>query len=265
MKGNLYSREVVSKYGKMPYPTHNFSYDATTHKSIREYVIIPLDITQHFTDAEIRYFCNKKGIPHKKSSVGNYIGNCEPSMDILRQRIVKARDNGEFTNNTYDMVKWWSRDDKHVYLYSGIAKGEPYMSWSAQMFVAYQFATTPDYIELEGNSSKEMEVRVMKVPLDRINEFTYYTVGQCVEVLVDIDHPSFKEFYADSYGLTPEEAVAENALFVDPFYDYNEFPIPRPLLSQYNDYPYSLCYPPYPQVGDLPAGSKWSWEDAKYE
>lgn len=262
---NLYAREVVAKHGKMPYAIHDLSHEVDTHKSITNYVQVPINITESFTPTEVRYFCDKSGIPYTKDAARQYLIKSEIGMDILRQRILKARDKGEFTNNTHDMVKYWSRDDKHIYLYSGIAKDEPYMSWSTQMFIAYHFTTNETCIGLESNGDKEMEVRVMKVPLDRINEFTYFTVAQAMEVLVDTDHPTFKEFYADSFGLTPDDATKHGALFVDPLYDYSGFDLPTPLLSQYNDYPYSLCYPPYPQVDDVPVGSKWCWETLKYE
>lgn len=263
-KFNLYAREIIEKHGKMPYVIKDLSHDANTHRSIVEYVMVPFNITESFTEAEGRQYCKGLGLPYSKSTVSGMTCRSEAGMDILRQRMMKAYAKGEFTNNTYDMTKWWSRDGKHVYLYSGIAKDEPYMSWSCQMFIAHHFTTNKELINLESNGGKEMEVRVMKVPLDRINEFTYYTIAQAMEVLVDTDHPTFKEFYAESFGLTPDEAVEHGALFVDPFYDYPGFDFPRPLLAQWNDYPYSLAYPPYPREGEHSGGDRWCYETRTY-
>lgn len=261
MKFNLLSTEVAKKYGPDSVYCKDWlrDEDNNTPQCVRDYVFVPFPMV--YTPKERAMIEKRMGI--KVYPGGDPIEGCLVKMDILRDRLLKAHSRGEFTTNARAMVEKWSRDGEHVYLFSGIAKDQPYMSWSCQLGVAYQFATVQACINLEGHKDDEMEVRVMKVPLDKIDAFTYWAVHQAGEVLVDTSHPVFKELYAESYGLTPDEAREMDAMYFDKRYDF-DFSFPKPLLRDWNRYPYNLIYPPTGIYAEEHIGEKWCMDTLSY-
>lgn len=245
---NWLSTEIAAKHGPEAVYCKDWMWDKdVTPQCITDYVVIPFVMT--YTEKEARVV--QKALNLKYPPTSDPLGNGIVKMDILRERVIADFKKGKFKTNARSMTEKWSKDGKHVYLFSGIAKDTPYMSWSCQLAVAYNFAVEDGCIGLEGHKKDEMEVRIMKVPLDLIDEFTYWAVHQASEVMVDIDHPTFKKLYADSYGITPAEAKALDAEYYDARYDFN-FGFPTPLLCDWNRYPYNLIYMPY----EMPSGFK---------
>ncbi|MGL5100704.1 MAG: hypothetical protein ACRC6B_11885 [Fusobacteriaceae bacterium] len=210
-------------------------------KPIRDYVQIPFILS--YTNEELKKMSAETGIP---------IPTCKITdghhwLSVLEQRLKKAYLGGKFQMDVAERAKHWSRDGKTIQLYSGIPKGEPYLSWTVQPCVAYAFAAPNGYTYTTDVRDKEMEVRIMTVPLDRLNEMAYWMVYYGGEVMLDVDSPTFKEFWDKSVAMDPQAFMEEYyADYVVPEYDCQYPNIPEVPLKKWNEYPYNLTYPPYP-------------------
>lgn len=77
-------------------------------------------------------------------------------------------------------------------------------------------------------------------------------------------HQLFRELYETSTAHTEQECVDMGYHYTDSRYDYH-FSLPIVELSKWNDYPFNLIYPPYPQPEEVPIGSQWCFETLKYK
>lgn len=196
-----------------------------------------------------------------KDFVQPFMGCWEQPEHIIRNNIFKALDNKEIIPNVSAAAVPWSRDGKTVQLYRGMTKGmdnRECMSWTLQPASAVFFYLQNRLKDPSLTTPLPKEVRVMTIPLDKLDEFCIWYAQAHYEVIVDTRSPLFKQYFKESESLDAEEARIRGYYYRDKRYGV-PCDIPTPYLSQWNEYPFNLIYPPYTPDTTY-KGGRWCYE-----
>lgn len=183
------------------------------------------------------------------------------TMGDVRKDILSSYN---WKSNVREFAEKWSRDGECVYLYRGEDDDCPYewkTSWTFQPSAALGFI----YNKVSGRMDKKPTkvVRKLKVPLSIIDTFGIWAMPGAAEVFLDPQHINFRDLYEDVETYTEGECVDRNYHYLDRRYDFY-FDLPLVTLNKFNEYPFNLTYPAYPQREEVPLNSQWCFRTLRY-